>query len=327
MLESIINKSDERLIPFSAMLELTSRCNLACRHCYLSGAQETETPLERILELINELKQAGCLFLTITGGEPLMHHGLLEVLERADSSGLVVSLFTNGTLLTPNIADRLSQFNIMDVSLSIYGASGETHDRMTGLAGSFGRTINAAKILKGKGLSVIFKVLVTRDNFPEYKQMLAMAKRLDIPYNLDPLVTPCDDGNPRPLEFRLDDDNLKRIYRNQIPYHTSPISNQGFACSFGRSHCAISAAGDIYACIQLARSAGNINQQRFMDIWQHSEWLKEVRNFSAGEVAACRKCSVSSSCRQCPGLSYLETGNFYTPSPETCRHARLVTSY
>lgn len=326
VLESVINKADERLIPFSVMLELTRRCNLACRHCYLSGAQETQTPLNRILELIDELKQAGCLFLTITGGEPLMHDGFSEVLERADSSGLVTSLFTNGTLMTPDIADKLSQFNIMDVSLSIYGASGKTHDRMTGTAGSFDRTINAAKILKGKGLSVIFKALVTSDNFPEYEQMLALAKQLDIPYNLDPLITPCDDGNSRPLAFRLGDEELKELYSVQIPYHKSQISNPEASCSFGRSHCAISATGDVYPCIQLPRSAGNINRQRFIDIWQHSEWLKEVRAFSAGKVASCRKCSASLSCRLCPGLSYVETGNLYTPSPETCRHTHLIIS-
>ena len=103
------------------------------------------------------------------------------------------------------------------------------------------------------------------------------------------------------------------------------INNYEHVCSFGRSHCAISAYGDVYPCIQLPVSAGNIMREPFSRIWHNSEWLKEVRAYSPDKVTDCRGCGDRAYCRRCPGLAYVEDGSLYAKSTEACRHARSLS--
>ncbi len=331
LLDNLIAKADKALTPLTALLELTRRCNLNCRQCYLprrraglvADKHRTELTTARIRQLIDELRRAGCLFLTITGGEPLLHPDFREICRRACDAHLALMLFTNGTLITESIARELARLNFIDVSLSLYGAQPATHDRLTRRPGSFRRTLRGARRLKQAGLNVRFKYLLTNENIREYNSMRALARRWKVRYDLDPLVTPCDNGDSAPTRLRLSDDALKTLYRS-LPRtaHISDSKSQPGTCSFGRSHCAINAYGEVYPCLQLPVPAGNLARRSFQDIWQKSDWLKEVRSFSLRKLLACRKCGLVSACRRCPGLNYVETGSIYRPSPETCRQSR-----
>lgn len=327
ILEHLVAKAETALAPLSVHLEITRRCNLICRHCYqVKSDNRAEMTMPRILGLIDELRQAGCLYLNISGGEPLMRTDFMDICQKAHSSNLVIQISTNGTLITESSARQLTGLNILDISLSIYGARAETHDQITGQEGSFHKTINTARILKDLGLSVRFKFIMMNCNINEYEPMRQLSEQLGIPYDLDPVITPKDNGDMTPTKFRLQDDELTKVYRSQIHNSELITNNYGQVCSFGRSHCAVSAYGDVYPCIQLPVAAGNINTQPFITIWQNSSWLKEVRAFNLGKVTACQDCGDANHCHRCPGLAYVEEGSLYQPSREACRHADIIKS-
>jgi radical SAM protein with 4Fe4S-binding SPASM domain len=245
----------------------------------------------------------------------------------SNGANLAINIFTNGTLVTEELAYELSTLNILDIAISIYGATDKTHDNITQKKGSYRKAVQGALILKKHGLNVRFKYIMMNANIGEYEKMLKFSEELNIPYDLDPVITPCDNGDRTPTKFRLDNKSLRNIYKSLTINQKSEIGNpKSQRCSFGRSHCAIGAYGDVYPCIQLPVSAGSIMENSFLEIWNHSAWLKEIRNYSPDKIAGCRKCSLSKYCRRCPGLAYVEDDSLYNPSSEACRHARIVKS-
>src|SRR3989339_64571 len=323
IIEEISGRADKLLIPLTVLLEPTRRCNLECQHCYrIENSTRPEMPFQRIIDLMAELRQAGCCFLTISGGEPILHPDFLKICRQAHSLNMAISIFTNGTLITESLAEQLAQLNIVDIHLSIYGATPATHDAITRHKDSYNRTINTASILKHHGLSVRFKYIIMKDNIREYQNMLDIAKRMGISYDIDPIITPRDDGNITPTQFSLSDKDLGIIYQDVSPAAANKPNNN--TCSAGRSYCAINSYGDVYPCVQLPVPAGNITNSTFRDIWNNSEWLREIRAFYSPNQTACTNCAEINYCNPCPGMNYLETKNIYGISNETCRHARAI---
>ncbi|MFH1228781.1 MAG: radical SAM protein [Planctomycetota bacterium] len=328
ILEHIIEKAENALIPLSVHLEITRRCNLDCKHCcQVKSDTRPEMAAARILRLIDELRNAGCLYLLISGGEPLMRRDFLAICRKAHKSNLAIYVATNGTLIDEHIAKQLSTLNIMDISLSVYGAQAKTHDGVTRKKGSFEQTMKSVKLLKRYGLAARFKFIMMKDNMAEYESMVKMANQLSVPYDLDPIITPCDNGQKNPIKYRLDDGQLGKIYQSESANLWPPGNGAGnyAGCSLGKSHCAISAYGDVYPCIQLPLAAGNINEQSFGKIWRYSRQLKEIREYSIEKVADCKKCAKKIYCRRCPGLAFVENGDMFSASSEACRHAGMIS--
>ena len=323
IIEGISNRADRLLIPLTVLLEPTRRCNLECKHCYrIENTNREEISIVRLIDLITELRQAGCLFLTLSGGEPLLHPDFLKICRQAHSLNMAISIFTNGTLMTESLVKQLAQLNIVDIHLSIYGATPATHEGITQHKDSYNKTINTASMLKHHGISVRFKYIMMKNNIREYKDMLCLAGQMDIPYDIDPIITPRDDGDMAPTTFSLSDADLETIYKDTHPPVTDTQTSN--SCSSGRSYCAINSYGDVYPCIQLPVPAGNIIDNAFLDIWHNSKWLREIRNFGSPNQTACVNCAEVGYCRPCPGMNYLETKNIYGMANETCRHARAI---
>jgi radical SAM protein with 4Fe4S-binding SPASM domain len=322
-------RADKSLTPFSVIMELTRRCNLQCKHCYrIEDANRSEMSIARIFKLIKELYKSGCLFLTLTGGEPLMHPYFFEICYRARLSNLALKIFTNGTLITDSLARKLKRLNILDIYLSIYGASSKTHDRITQKVGSYKKTIKTVLILKRAGLSVRFKYIMMQSNINDYKDMSAFSRKMKIPFDVDSIITPRDNGDITPTQLRLSDKNLWGFYKNILLMRklSSPesYSRVNRICSFGRSYCTINSYGDVYPCVQLPVSAGNIKNNSFRKIWYNSKWLKEIRDFCNYKKPVCNNCELSKYCHRCPGMDFLETKSIYGISRESCRHAMIL---
>jgi radical SAM protein with 4Fe4S-binding SPASM domain len=326
ILESLRIKADKNLIPINALLELTHKCNLSCIHCYIIKDQRRkELTTSRIKKLIGELRNKGCLYITLTGGEPLLHPDFFKICSAISSANIALQIFTNGTLLTDKLIRELNKLNINGIALSLYGATAQTHDGITRVKGSFRKTIKSALSLKKANLHPRFKYIMMNKNMPEFNKMLKISRDLGIPYDLDPVITPCENGDMSLTKLRLDDKSLKSIYSKLNSNIKYKISNIKFdSCSFGKSLCAINAYGDVYPCIQLPISAGNVLQKPFSGIWDKSPLLKEARSFSVNRIHSCNRCKLLKYCHICPGISYMEEGSLYSPSKEACRHARIV---
>jgi hypothetical protein len=142
LLSQIRVRAQEQNIPMHALLELTNNCNWWCRHCYITHRPaKGELTLDEIRPILDQLAELGVLFLTFTGGEPLTRKDFFDIAEYARQRDFSFSLFTNGTLITPTVADRLKELALERAEISILGAKAATHDAITQVEGSFDRTI------------------------------------------------------------------------------------------------------------------------------------------------------------------------------------------
>jgi len=172
---------DER--PFLVFWEVTRACALACRHCR-AEAQSRPHPdqldEQAAMKLVRQLTELRPPMLILTGGDPLMRPDVLKLAREASDLGLRVALSPSATALLEK-AD-FSEFidaGIKRISLSLDGATRETHDRFRGVKGTFDRTIKAVQKAHAAGLSVQINTTLTRgniDEFPEFRDLMFVLK-------------------------------------------------------------------------------------------------------------------------------------------------------
>jgi len=156
--------ADQR-VPIAGAIEVTRRCPLRCVHCYNNlplGDQEAarnELTYEEHCRIVDEISDAGCLWLLYTGGEIFLRRDFLDIYTYAKKKGLIVSLFTNGVLLTPEVADRLVEWRPFSIEITLYGRTEETYERITGIPGSFERCMRGIRLLLARGLPLELKTM------------------------------------------------------------------------------------------------------------------------------------------------------------------------
>src|SRR5215831_2575170 len=164
---------DQKRIPIEGTLETTYRCNLNCVHCYVNEPagsveeRERELSLERLKQLIDEIVAEGTLFVLFTGGEVLLRPDFPDLYLYARAQGLLVTIFTNGTLVTDRIADLFAEHRPDKVEISLYGMTRETYDRVTRVPGSFDKCIAGIKRLVERGVPLTLKTMALAWNHQE----------------------------------------------------------------------------------------------------------------------------------------------------------------
>jgi len=170
-------------------------------------------------------------------------------------------------------------------------------------------------------------VLMTANLF-DNQGVMSLAKDLGVSYTLDPTITPKIDGNTAVLALRAPAAELRRVFRNEelvgnvAEFCAPPAAPDedvmdGYPCSAGHTSCYISPYGDVFPCVQFPLPSGNLRREKFVESWQHSSALKEVRSIRARDLTTCSTCSHVGSCSRCPGLAYME-GNMRGPSSADC---------
>jgi MoaA/NifB/PqqE/SkfB family radical SAM enzyme len=207
-------------IPISGSIELTFRCNLKCVHCYCNlplndrNAIDRELETEEVYHLFDQMAEAGCLWLLMTGGEPLLRKDFLAIYEYAKKKGFITTLFTNGTLLTPEIADALVEWPPFQVGITLYGATKETYEKITGIPGSFKRCQKGIDLLLERNVPLDLKTMAMTVNQEELQTMKKYAEDLGVSFRFDPLVNPRLDGSKGPCNFRLSPEEVLRLDLN-----------------------------------------------------------------------------------------------------------------
>jgi MoaA/NifB/PqqE/SkfB family radical SAM enzyme len=286
---------------FSVLLELTYRCNLDCFFCYNDLALKGE-PLRREehLRLLDDLAELQVLNLTLSGGEPLAHPDFLLLGARARELGFVVRIKSNGHALRGELARRiLAEVDPFLVEVSLHGATAATHDRQTRVPGSFERLLENLREVLALGMRVKINSTLTAWNEGEVRGMFALADSLGLPLQVDPDVTPRDDGDREPLEVAPSREGVKRLFELQFergraaegegraPVEVARGADDGTLpapvhkhCGAGSSGLAIDPYGNVYPCVQWRRPVGNLHQQRISEIWRGASGLAQVRELT-----------------------------------------------
>jgi len=168
--------------PFLVVWNYTNACNLRCVHCY----QRADRPLpdelstQERMAIIDELSEAGVVSIAFSGGEPLMRKDFLEIAKYAADRDMYVSLATNGTLITDEVAHRLKESQVRYVEVSLDGAEPQTHDAFRGIPNAFEMTMRGIGNLVHNGIFTCIATTATRHTLHEIPKIIELSKRLGV---------------------------------------------------------------------------------------------------------------------------------------------------
>jgi radical SAM protein with 4Fe4S-binding SPASM domain len=334
---------EARRLPIQGTIETTFRCNLDCVHCYVNqpagdrAARERELTTERLKGLIDEIADAGCLGLLLTGGEVLVRPDFKEVYLHALFRGLRVTVFTNGTLLTDRIVDLFDEYRPASVEITLYGMTRETYERVTRVPGSYDRCLDGVRKLAARGVPLKLKAMALTWNVDEVPAMRAFARDLGVPFAHDSLLNGrVDCGKNRNPELQLapekavaldlDDPDTMRRYRFALAGFEAgetPEVEHLYTCGAGQIAFTVDPTGQLQLC-QLSRRGGfDLKAGTFATGWnEHFPRLREKRWQSR---SVCRRCSLASVCGSCAGAGELEHGDPEKVVAHFCRITHLRT--
>lgn len=328
-LSRIYARAVEKSIPLSVSFELTHRCNLRCRHCYLAPDHRRELKTAEIVGILDQLAEAKTLMLTLTGGEIFVREDVWMIAEAARSRGFALRLFTNGTLLDEAAASRIANLGIVETAVSLYGAGAAMHEFVTRVPGSFRRSVRALEFLKNAGVRTTVKCVLMKSNVDAIDRIQALAGRLGAVCQFDPVVSPKNDGDMGPVRLGLKKKDLIPVlageHRLQTgdgeAFESSPFSEDRAVCRAARDTASIGPSGDVFPCLQWPLRLGGLKTSSFSRIWgsPRAEWVRGLRGL---DFKKCLECNISTFCRLCPGLNFLDTGKVSEPSMLNCRIAQ-----
>src|SRR5437867_7522207 len=192
-LQEITERNFNKAVPMSALFELTFVCNHACSFCYNCPTGQKEMSTAEVIDALKKLADFNILYLTFTGGEPLVRRDFFEIAKAARELGFALRIYTNGFLIDEAMAKRIKEIaNPIEVEISIHGARPETHEKLTCVPGSLQRVIEAVRHLRRLGITVDLKCPITRDNQDEVLDMYRLAEELGVIIIFDPVITPGD---------------------------------------------------------------------------------------------------------------------------------------
>lgn len=323
----------EKRIPIVGALELTWRCNLRCIHCYLSSPKSTsELSTDEYIRIIDQLAEAGTMWLLITGGEPLLRADFKEIYLHIKKRGIFPTLFTNATFITPELAAFLAEWRPFSVEVSLYGATRKTYEKITGIPGAYDRCLRGIKLLTRHGIKPQLKTMVMQENIHELKQMHDLAAGLDLGFRFDALLNPTLGGGLEPTEHRLDPEvvvELDKRYRDRAAGWAEFLEKFGqakpsqtlFSCGAGINNFHIDPEGRLCACLLARGEHYDLRHGSFQDGWDGP--IREFRMRRAPKLYACGSCTLRSLCGRCPGWAALETGKPEGSVDYLCRVAAL----
>ena len=192
-----------RDMPVSAMLQMTERCNFRCRHCYQAHPGRREISTAAWIRIVRALSDAGILFITFSGGEPLVRRDLVEIAAEARRLRFALKLKTNGWLLDRRIADAIARLAFLEVHFSLYSSRPGVHDLVTGTPGSFARVMRAGRMLARRGVGVVMNTPLMNLNCGDVDAIIALAEEHGFGWSMDPHLNICEDGGCGPASLRM----------------------------------------------------------------------------------------------------------------------------
>ena len=308
--QKIQKKTLDNNILFRADWDLTSRCNLKCVHCYqVESLPEEELSFDKICSVIDQLVSLNCLTLTFTGGEIFLRHDFFDIARYARKKEFALVLFTNGTLIDEEMAEKIKEISPLSVHMSLYGMNAQIHDKITQVPGSFVRTMNAFKLLKKRSVTTTVKFTVMKDNLGEFDNLKEFAKKEGLRFLFSCAIIPKINGCKEVLSNRLNEGQLKYFF-SLHPDIVKGIRKGGVRvykplCAAGVNTLFISSCGEVFPCVALRQCCGNVRETSLDEIW-NSRAFEKIRNITFEDLKYCRDCEFSYYCDRCNGSALLE---------------------
>lgn len=334
--------------------ELTSGCNLRCIHCRAVAQPERiegELTTPECFKIIDNIVTFANPIMVLTGGEPLYRPDFFEIASYAHSKGLRVAMATNGTLVTEEIARKIKAVGIERLSISLDGATAETHDSFRGIPGSYEAALRGFKYLKAQGLGVQFNTTVAKHNLHEIKDILKLAVELGADalhiFMLVPVGCGVEIAEEQMVSAETYEELLHWFYEEskRVPielkatcaphYHrvmrqrakeegiSLTFQSHGLAavtkgCLAGSGVAFLSSKGKVQPCGYLPVQAGDIHEQSLSEIWEKSEVFHSLRE-PVNLKGKCGICEYKKVCEGCRARAFAQSGDYLSEEPY-CSH-------
>ncbi len=307
-------------LPLSGSFELTFKCNLRCVHCYIpdySGRNELST--DEVKRILGEAADEGCVWMLLTGGEIFCRPDFPEIYLHAKRLGLLLTLFSNGTLLDERLADLLAEYPPFGIEFTLYGLSDETYLKTTGFPGRFRPVRRAIDLLLERGLPLSLKAVAMDPLAGEIEEMAAFCASLGVRFRYDAIVHGRLDGSMKPTEVRSAPETVveydardpgrlnewQRFYK-QFVKPTQPTTFL-MSCGAGVNSFHVTPQGTLLSCEALPLNGFDLRKGRFRDGWYGI--VGAIRERPAAAFNVCAPCELKALCDRCPATAMLETGS------------------
>ena len=198
----------EANIPFNVTVELLTKCNLKCNHCYIPERISDGLDDKAIVILLRELREMGALYLNLTGGEIFLRKNILNTIREARIMGFSVNLLSNATLLDEKIIKELSDLNISSFGTTIFSLNSDIHDGITGVKGSLEKIIVNVCLLKKYHIPVEIKTPIMTANQSCFRELEKFCIENNFLFIPSPTISSKTNGDTSVRELRVDDDGM-----------------------------------------------------------------------------------------------------------------------
>lgn len=320
LIGSEIIPNDRFTTPKRMDLALTYECNNKCCHCYLSDNKNDGTlTTDQWKEILDKLWEIGVPEVAFTGGECTLRDDLPDLVKYGKE--FITGIITNGTHLTPDLTKKLKENHLDWIQITLESDKPEIHDKIVGRTGAFMETMTGIKNAVDSGLSVSINVTLTKKNYKDLQQLIALMKTLGIRYISTNAIINAGRGVKEKQKNGLAERTLKKTLKDACGYTKSlgdiqlnwflptcyknlnPIE-LGFGqrcCSACQINMMIQPDGSVIPCQSWTHEKlGNFLKDDWNSIWNHSTSLK-LRNHGFIKSKDCKDCKDLNLCYgSCP---------------------------
>ncbi|HJA32869.1 MAG TPA: radical SAM protein [Candidatus Mediterraneibacter merdigallinarum] len=343
----ILDQAKRTRTPANGSIELLPLCNMNCDMCYVRLSREEMERQGRLrtadewLEIGRQMKEAGVLFLLLTGGEPFLYPDFRRLYLGLREMGMILTINTNGTLIDEDLAEFFGKHKPRRVNITLYGTDEETYADLCHYPGGFEKTLQGIRLLRENGVDVKVGGSLTRANRDDLDKLLDIGEELDIPVRVDTYMMPATRERDLPynLQARLGPEEaaqarihaLKREMGPELfpayvcqsiekAEHPEPAEEKPghMACMAGRCSFTINWQGQMRPCVVMSEPEVSVFEAGFEAAWKYitEETWKILLN------AKCSTCRVRHLCRTCAASALLETGSYAGVPDYMCRYAK-----
>lgn len=300
-------------------IELTSKCNERCVHCYIPHENKnTDIPDELFYSVLEQCKNMNLLSLTLSGGEPMSHPHFADFLRKAKEYDFSVSILSNLTLLNDEILKEMKENRLCSVQVSLYSMRPEIHDKITTVPGSFEKTMNSILKLVENDIPLQLSCPIMKENKDDLFAVQDFGNKLKVKVATDWTIMAHYDHTTGNLTHRISIDETKTLIRGMIehsPSYQNMLLKSDFfenkkaetqwnpddmLCGVGVSSCCMVANGNVYPCPGWQGYVmGNLYKNSLKEIWEDSPQTQWLRNIRKKDFPKCADCEDSMFCALC----------------------------
>ena len=327
-------------VPVSGTFELTPRCNLGCRMCYVRLTPKEMEPIGRErtakewLAVAKEAKEAGLAFLLLTGGEPTLREDFIEIYEGLAKMGLSISINTNGTMFDDKLKAIFHRCPPAQVNITLYGTSEEDYDALCGNAKAYHNVMDAIEWIRKENILLHLNATMTPSNIDKWQELEAFAKSRELELRMSTYCFPPSRRDTCPGFERLEPEQagelsvLDVLYREgieEVVRKKNGLTQQLNSCKLdvgdpmqcmaAKSQFWVNWDGTMVPCGMLKCPKVKLYEMEFTKAWEALR--AEVASIRL--CPECASCPDKQTCMNCAAVTYTETGRFDGKPEYMCR--------